>query len=352
MKLPRNPLLPLLAGLLLLVVAGCTADKQAAPVTATPVRVALVQEGPASPAIAATGVVASKDEMRLSFKVGGVLQEIAVNQGQRVRKGQKLAQIELTEVNSQVEQAHQLEQKARRDLERGENLHADQVISLEQLQNLRTQAHVADAQLRAARFNQGYASIIAPRDGVVLRKLAETRELLPAGQVVLVLGGDDGGFVVRTGLSDREVVQLRLGDTVDVRLDAWPDEHFRARVTEIAGAADERSGLFEVEALLDTTARPLVSGLVAKLSLVPGRDPAARLPYVPIGAVLEGDRGTASVFVLDGTTARRREIGVAFLVADSVAVHSGIRNGEQVVTAGAAYLTDGETVAPVKEPVK
>ena len=87
--------------------------------------------------------------------------------------GLKLAEIELTEVNAQVEQARQLAEKARRDMERGERLYNDQVISLEQLQDLRTQASVAQAQLNGAEFNRGYAVITAPGDGVILRKLAE-----------------------------------------------------------------------------------------------------------------------------------------------------------------------------------
>ncbi len=91
-------------------------------------------------------------------------------------------EIELTEVNSEVEQARQLADKAKRDVERGERLYQDQVISLEQLQDLRTQASVAQAQLKGAEFNRGYAVITAPGDGVVLRKLSEERELAPAGQ--------------------------------------------------------------------------------------------------------------------------------------------------------------------------
>ena len=107
--------------------------------------------------------------MRLSFKLGGVVRRIAVQEGDEVKQGQRLAEIELAEVGAQVEQARQLADKAQRDLERGERLHADQVISLEQLQDLRTQASVARAGLKSAQFNLGFSTIVAPRDGVVLR---------------------------------------------------------------------------------------------------------------------------------------------------------------------------------------
>ena len=127
------------------------------------------------------GVVAARDEMRLSFKTGGIIRRITVQEGQSVKQGQLLAELELTEINAQFQQAKQVADKAARDLERGERLHADQVISLEALQNLRTQAAVTAAARDAARFNLSQSTIVAPRDGVILRQLAEERELVPPG---------------------------------------------------------------------------------------------------------------------------------------------------------------------------
>ena len=333
--------------LLVLALAGVGACSRPAPPTSkapTYVTLAAAFEGPALAPLAATGVVLAKDELRLSFKVGGVLQTIGVVAGERVRSGQLLAQIEPTEINAQVEQLRQLTDKATRDLARGERLQADEVISLEQLQNLRTQAEVARAQLGAAQFNQRYARILAPRDGVVLRRLAEPRELVPAGQPVLVLGADDHGYIVRAGLADRDVVTLRRGDRVDVRVDAFPEARYTAAITEIAGAADERSGLFQVEARIEPGAQPLVTGMVARLVLHPAQGEASRLVYAPISAVLTGDGTRATVFVVEQGIAHRREVEVAFLSPEGVALRSGLTAGEQLVTAGAPYLDDGEAI--------
>jgi len=124
-----------------LVIAGCTSHaEQAAIHTPTAVRVQNATSGPATPSIETSGIVATKDEMRLSFKVAGVIKAIPVEAGQAVKQGQKLAEIELTEVDAQVAQARALQEKSERDLARGERLYADEVISLEQLQDLRTQA--------------------------------------------------------------------------------------------------------------------------------------------------------------------------------------------------------------------
>jgi membrane fusion protein, multidrug efflux system len=326
--------------------AACAPSAEVAVVAPTPVRIAVVSEGPAQPPIEATGVVAARDELRLSFKAGGVVQRVAVREGDAVRKGQLLAQLDPTEITAQVSQAQQLADKAERDLVRGTALQADQVIPLEQLQNLQTQAEVTRSQLRTARFNQQFVTITAPADGVVLRRLIEERELAAPSQVVLIVGRHDGGHVVRFAVADRNIVKLRSGDAVQVQLDAWPGESFQAVISQIASAADAATGLFEVEARISAGKHQLVTGLVGRVRLAPG-NAAARLPYAPIGAVLEGDGTRAQVFVLEGDIARRREVQVAFITADSVAVSAGLKPGEQIVAVGAPYLADGERIAIV-----
>lgn len=326
-------------------VAGCNSTAKDTPPGPTSVRAVAAINGPAAPVIRTTGLLVNKDEIRLSFKVGGVLKHISVAEGEHVRKGQKLAEIEQAEINAQVEQARQSHDKALRDLERGERLYADKVISLEQLQDLRTQSAVAQASRNSAEFNWNYAAIVAPRDGTVLRRLAEERELVSAGTPVLVLGAQDKGFVVRSGLADREIVQVKLGDIAQLTLDAMPGVTLAGKVTEIASAADASNGMFNVEVMLDRADLPLKSGLVAKLVIEPATAKAGELVHIPIGAIVEGSGRTASVFVLDNDRVRRREVAVAFIDNDSVALSGGVAPGEQVITDGALYVDDGEQVA-------
>jgi RND family efflux transporter MFP subunit len=352
----QRALAPLLAAALVAAlvatVAACSQAESTVAEKPTPVRIAAATTGPATPPIAATGQVASQDEMRLSFKLGGVIRRISVREGDEVRQGQRLAEIELAEVGAQVEQARQLAAKAQRDLERGERLHADQVISLEQLQDLRTQASVARAALNSAQFNLGFSTIVAPRDGVVLRKLVEEREQVAPGATVLVLAARDGGYVVKLALADREVVQLKLGDPAEVRMDAYPGRMLGAKVSEISRAAEERSGLFPVEVRLEAPQLPLASGLVAKVSLSPSSAREGSLTYVPIAAVVEGDRDRASVFVLANDRAKRRPVRIAFIAAEQVALAEGLAPGETIVTDGALYLQDDERISVVKDPAQ
>src|SRR5215469_2170830 len=323
---------------------GCSSKAAESAPTRTAVHVEPATSGPASPAIVTNGVVANKDEMRLSFKVGGVIKAIHVEQGQAVHAGEQLAEIEQTEINAQLERARALAEKAQRDLARGERLYADQVISLEQLQDLRTQSATVRAQLKEVQFNRGYAVITAPADGVVLRKLSQERELVPAGQAVLVVSSHGRGYVVRAALSDRELVQLQLNDPAELRLDAYPGQLLHGTLSEIAGAADDKTGMFPVEVRLDSPPPALASGLVAKLRLYPAAGRAHSLTYVPIGAVVEGSGDRASVYVVAADHARRREVHVAFIDASGVALASGLSPGERVVTDGALYLEDNDAI--------
>ena len=327
-----------------LALTGCSSSAAGSAASHTAVHVAAATAGPATPAILSNGVVANKDEMRLSFKVAGVIKSIHVEEGETVHAGERLAEIEQTEINAQLAQARALAEKAQRDLARGERLYADEVISLEQLQDLRTAAATARAQLQGVQFNRGYSVITAPADGVVLRKLAQERELVPAGQAVLVVSAHGRGYVVRAALADRELVQLQLGDPAEVRLDAYAGRLLQGTLSEIAGAADDKTGLFPVEVRLESPPAALASGLVAKLRLAPAAGRARTLTYVPIGAVVEGSGDAASVFVVDGTRARRRAVRVAFIDPSGVALAAGVAPGERVVTDGALYLEDNDPV--------
>ena len=306
---------------------------------ATRVSTAIATTGPANARLHFHGTIASRDEMRLSFKVGGVIKSMAVEAGASVRRGQVLAEIELAEINAQVAQSEQLADKATRDWQRGERLRDDEVISLEQLQNLRTQQQLAAAQLRAVRFNQSYARITAPADGTVLRRLAEEHELVPAGQPVLIVGTSGRGFVLKAAISDRELVQLHIGDQAQLKLDAAPGQTIAATVNELARAADPATGLFPVELKLATTTLTLASGMVAEAEVQPATA-GATLVRIPASALVAANGDKATVFVATGDRARKREVRIAFIEGADIAIASGVAAGESVVSAGAPYLDD------------
>ena len=330
----------------MLILPGCgrgTSSTVAA--HATPVAVALASAGPDRAALNLHGVIASRDELRLSFKVGGVIAHIDVEAGDSVHAGQLLAEIEPTEVDAQQAQAQELDAKAARDLARGEKLQADEVLSLEQLQNLRTQRQLAAAQLRSAQFNRRHARIVAPGDGVVLVRQAAAHELVAPGQPVLVVSAGQRGYVLRAAIADRELLQLTPGLAATIHIDAAPEMPLTGTVTEIARAADPATGLFPIQITLAPTTLRLASGMVASARLQPAG--GAQLVRIPAGALVTGDGSNGNIFVLADGSAHRRAIAIAFLDGDQLALRSGLRAGETVITDGAAFLDDGEKVSVV-----
>ncbi len=315
--------------------------------SATPVKVARLETTTTPIPIEAGGVLSNKQEINLSFKVGGFIDRLYVDEGQRVRRGRLLAQINPTEINAQVLKARQQVDKLSRDLERIKKLYADTAATLEQLQDLTTAFEVARADLEIATYNQQYSKIIAPSSGRILRRFAETNELVQSGQPIFQLAGDGkNAFILRIGIADRDIVRLQLGDRAEVRFDAYPGQIFEARVSEIAERANPHTGAFDIELTVDPAGYNLKNGFVGKVLLYPGR----QAPYfrIPMQALVAGYREQAKVFLVDSLrdVARLRTVRPLHIGDDyfTVAV-SGLPIGHYVVTSGAAYLTDG---APIR----
>jgi RND family efflux transporter MFP subunit len=332
------------AALALLLLAGAcrTSDaRDAAPPARVSVRTApIVLASLDEPAVGA-GVVAAHDEFPLSFKIGGVVADVLVHEGDLVRAGETLARLDLREIDAQVARASSGAAKAERDLARVRTLHADSLAPLAQLQDATTALELARADLQTASVNRRYATVVAPTAGRVLRRSAEPGQTLAAGAPVVVVGGSTGGTVLRVGLADRDVVRVRIGDPATVRLDAFPDRVIAGHVRQIAGAATMGTGSYAVEIALDD-ASGLSAGMIGSASIAAaGR---GTLPTIPIDALLEADGDRASVYVLAGDRARRRAVRVGAIQDDRVAVREGLGDASRVVVTGAAYLTDGAAV--------
>ncbi|HEV8305315.1 MAG TPA: efflux RND transporter periplasmic adaptor subunit [Gemmatimonadales bacterium] len=296
-----------------------------------------------APPVVATGTLGPKEEITLSFKIGGVISRVLVDAGAMVSAGDTLAALDLREIDAAVTRAQSAADKAERDLARAKRLYGDSVVTLAQQQDAETGAQVTRADLEAARFNRRYAVIVAPAGGVILRRHAEPGELVAPGTPIIVLGSRARGDVVRVGLADRDVVRVRRGDRAVVRFDAVPDREFAGRVTEIAAAADPMTGTYRVEVHLPG-ATGLASGLVGQVEIRPAATQLVTL--VPIEALLEADGSEGTVFALsgDGSRAERRSVSIAFLTGGRVALLGGLDGVQQVITEGAAYLEDGEAV--------
>jgi RND family efflux transporter MFP subunit len=296
-----------------------------------------------------TGMLSSKRLIKMSFKTGGIIARINVDEGSTVRKGQVLASLEMTEIAAQVDQSILALDKAERDLGRIKSLYNDTVATLEQLQDVTSAYEVALENSKIAKFNQQYSHITAPANGKIIVKLAEEHELVSPGMPVLVFieqGKDE--WVVKTGVSDKDAVKIKAGDKAEVFFDAFPDKAFPAYVSQIAEMVDPQSGTFEVEVTVNSQQERLINGLVAKVTIESLNQQFVTL--VPPEAVTEADGRKGYVYVVEDTdtTAKKVEVTIAFLEKNYIAVNEPINKLGTVITEGASYLEDGSKIS-VKE---
>ena len=340
-----------IAAVLLTVAWGCN---QETPETKKPdavkVEVAPVKAITSSFPIRSSGNLASKTEAKLSFKTGGIIRDIYADEGQSVNKGLLLAALDLSEIEAQVKQARLAFEKAQRDLRRVENLYNDSVATLENFQDATTALEMAESNLHIAEFNLRHSKIVAPSDGKILRKLASENELVSSGMPVFLFAPTREPMVVRVNLTDKDIVNVNLGDSATVNFDAYPGETFPAGVTEIANAADPYTGTYTVEVELEPTEKRLISGFIARVHIIP--DVRASLMRIPVESLVDGLGRNGYVFVAEGNKAARKKIKIARVDDRSLIVESGLEPGDSVITTGAQYVRDGEEIEIVENLIK
>lgn len=320
---------------------AATAETEAAPV-----RLATAAPADFLAVISTVGQVEPDRSYVLAFKTAGVVSVLNVEEGDAVKKGDVLAELDPRDVDAQFRQAQEAADKAARELARVRKLHANGFASDAALQDAEAQAKSTRATAQAARSNRGYATITAPADGVVLKRNVEANGVVAAGAPVLTLSDMSESFVLAAGLADRDAMRVALGDTAEVSFDAFPGQVFTATVSEIGADADPRTGTFQIKLRLQATEAPLKSGLVGRAAIRPSVQTGVNVA-IPVDAILDGHGNEAMVFVVDSQSgaARRTRISVGRMSGGLIAVTAGLKAGDQVVIDGAGYLTDGEKVS-------
>ena len=158
--------------------------------SAGPVRVrvtGLITESVSIP-VHTTGTLVASEELKLSFKTGGIVAKIFVREGDKVRKGDLLASLDLLEINANAEQAKIVYDKALRDYIRAENLLKEGATSLEKKQNAETAMNIAKNSLEIAQFNLQHSRIEAPDNGIIMKQFVKENELVSSGYPVFLFG--------------------------------------------------------------------------------------------------------------------------------------------------------------------
>lgn len=315
--------------------------------TAIPVKTQAIAEKKVNQPIRISGIVAPQSEVKLSFKIGGIIAQTYANEGDYVQRGQLIASLNATEIQAQVLQAKLAVDKSKRDLDRVQNLFSDSVATLEQLQNAQTGKQISDANLQIASFNQQYAAIYAPTSGRVLRKMAESNELIAPGTPVFVIGSTEQAWVLKVGISDKDIIRTNLGDEAEIKIDAYPDKLFKGIVSQIAQAPNPTSGTFEVELMIQNPQNAkLIAGMVAKATIVPSEQFTA--VTIPIQALVEADNDKGFVYVIENNKAKKVQVSIVALQKNEVAIKTSLKVKDKIVVEGANYLTEGTEVRIVQ----
>jgi multidrug efflux system membrane fusion protein len=321
-------------------------QKEAAPLadeSAIAVKLTPVTKGNYSMPIISSGLISTETESRLSFKVGGIVSRILVEEGQSVTKGQTLAFLDLTEIDAQAAQAKNNFEKTKRDLERGQRLYKDSAATLEQIQNLQTAYDGANEAFTIASFNKQYATIRATASGKIIKKFVNEGEQVTAGAAVLMTNSAAANnWIVKIGLPDVDWVRVKKGDHASIVFDAYPSVIFDGEVSLINEGADFVNGLYLAEVKIKSNGKKLASGLFAKVEITPSEKQA--LHGIPIEALVEGSGKNAFVFVAKDKTVKKLPVTVAYLHGDTAIVSKGLEDVNEVITGGSAFLTESSTI--------
>jgi RND family efflux transporter MFP subunit len=310
------------------------------------VRIAPVQRMTLSDSFAATGITQPDHQTVLSFKTGGVIARIAVNPGDHVHKNQVLAELDPRDLDAALRQALGAHDKALRDLARYERLHKAGAVAEVTYDDALTQESTTRAAADAAIANRAYGELTAPNDGTVLSRDAEPAAVVAAGSAVLTISNEATSDVLRTGVSDRDVLKLRLGDPAEIRFSALPRQIVHANVSEIGRQADVHTGVFMVKLAISGAPERLAAGLIGEARIYPASR-ARRVIVIPAAALIEANGADGSVLVADRRTsiAHRRHVALGEVLDNGVEITGGLAPGEYVITDGAIWVDDGQHFA-------
>jgi len=302
-----------------------------------------------------SGVVTARVQSDLGFRVGGKVVERMVDAGQAVRRGQPLMRIDATDYALAMSAQNELVAAARAralqtasDEKRLRGLVSAGAISALAYDQAKAAADAAKAQLDAAeaqarvsRNTAGYAVLTADADGVVVETLAESGQVVAAGQPVVRLA--HAGPREAT-ITLPETIRPALGSSAQA-FGFEGDKVGQARLRQLSDAADPRTRTFEAKYVLSgaVAQAPLGSTMVVTLPAQPGA--ATKGVEAPIGALYDTGKGAGVWVVKPGSsTVDWRPVQVAAVSAETVTITQGLNGGERFVALGAHLLHQGQSV--------
>ncbi|WP_207884582.1 efflux RND transporter periplasmic adaptor subunit [Pseudomonas sp. 30_B] len=318
------------------------------------------------PAAAAEGVrqfpgqLVASDEVDLSFRLAGHLKTLAVKTGQRVERGQLIAELDDADLRLRLRDREATFNLARAQYQRVATLNERQLVARAELDQRKAQLDSAEAALKLARQELGYARLTAPFDGVIAQLPVQNHQMLQPKQPVAILQSADTydvQFQLPESLLERvDAASLRSDHRPIVRLARVPGHDFPAQYKEHSTRPDPATLSYTVTLALqrpkDVTLLPGMSATVEVdfAQLGRGAQTSLRIPVEAVFSADDGAPGESQVWVVksagDALHVERRAVQLGQPGAAGIQILSGLEPGERIVAAGTAELREGQHVRP------
>jgi membrane fusion protein (multidrug efflux system) len=306
--------------------------------------------------VSAVGSLKTLEDVTISPKKAGIIEKIFVKEGDRVKKGQILVQLDHVDARLQVEMSEARMKEAEASLEtnrttlaRYQKLFETKVIPQQTYDDLILKVKLDEARLTLAKAELNLAKqnlldhqIVSPIEGVVNVKIAALGEhvnVAPKDEILKIVQMDplEIEFYVPENLAG----VIHIGTKIQFSVKAFSEEKFSAILRFISPTADPTTRNVKMKALVQNPHHRLKPGFFTEVSVRTGTNLNALL--IPEAALLS-EKGKFFVFVIQDGVARRREVETGVRMEGQVELVKGIQKGQQVVTAGHEQLSDGMKV--------
>jgi len=222
---------------------------------------------PFADTIKRTGKLDFKRTLNLSFKSSGYLTKLLVEEGQYFEKGQLIASLDTTELRQNKNSTYAQLLQAKREVNRQKKLLEKGLSSEQELDVALTRVETTRAVYQIAFYNLEKAQVFAPFSGVVLNRYTELGELQSPGREILKVAALEKNWVIKVALTGNEVSQVRLGQKVNVTLQALGN--VIGEVSKIPAIANTSGNMFIIEVLLPnlTLKSGIVAGQIAEITI-------------------------------------------------------------------------------------
>jgi RND family efflux transporter MFP subunit len=293
--------------------------------------------GPAVQAVYATGTVEPTVMVPISAHGTARLVELDADEGSRVVKGAVLARLEDDDLRRTIDETRAEERYAKAELDRAANLVQRQIVAHSVFDRARADWEKAKAAADRAAVQADFLQLMAPADGVVIRRDGEIGQLIAANQTVFWMSCC-APLRLSAEVDEEDIALVRSGQEVLIRTDDLPGQVFHGTVLEVTPKGDPVARSFRVRVGLPADT-PLLIGMTTETNIVLRRADEALL--VPAAAVLQDRVWT----VVDGRLVSRT-VRTGAKGTSSVEILDGIGDGDWIVAAASPDLKAGERVRP------